>query len=33
MAFGEERVTLALFSRHGFDPGAWPADVREILAL
>ncbi len=33
MAFGEERVTLALFSAHGFDPDAWPAETREILAL
>jgi seryl-tRNA synthetase len=33
MAFGEERVTLALFSAHGTDTRAWPAEVRGKLAL
>ncbi|MBV9309306.1 MAG: amino acid--[acyl-carrier-protein] ligase [Solirubrobacterales bacterium] len=33
MAFGEERVTLALFSVHGLDLAAWPAAVREKLDL
>lgn len=33
MAFGEERVTLALLSAHGFDLDAWPAAVRERLQL
>jgi seryl-tRNA synthetase len=33
MAFGEERVTLALFSAHGFDLSDWPGDVREQLEL
>ncbi|HET9103104.1 MAG TPA: amino acid--[acyl-carrier-protein] ligase [Solirubrobacteraceae bacterium] len=33
MAFGEERVTLALFSAHGLDIGEWPDEVRRILAL
>ncbi len=33
MAFGEERVTLALFAAHGLDPRDWPADVLEILEL
>ena len=33
MAFGEERVTLALFAAHGFDTREWPAAVREELLL
>jgi seryl-tRNA synthetase len=33
MAFGEERITLALFSAHGFDTREWPATVREQLEL
>ena len=33
IAFGEERVTLALFSAHGLDPRSWPAPVREKLEL
>ena len=33
MAFGEERVTLALFSAHGFDAESWPSAVRERLEL
>jgi hypothetical protein len=33
MAFGEERVTLALFSAHGLEPGQWPPDVRSRLEL
>jgi seryl-tRNA synthetase len=33
MAFGEERVTLALFSAHGLDVGAWPPPVLEALEL
>jgi seryl-tRNA synthetase len=33
MAFGEERVTLALFSAHGFDTAAWPEAVRSALGL
>ena len=33
MAFGEERVTLALLSAHGLDVGAWPAEVRGRLEL
>ena len=28
MAFGEERVTLALFAAHGLDVHDWPAEVR-----
>ena len=31
LGFGMERVCMALFKHHGFDPGAWPAAVREIL--
>jgi seryl-tRNA synthetase len=33
MAFGEERITLALFSAHGLDIDAWPEAVREQLEL
>ena len=33
MAFGEERVTLALISAHGLDLGAWPDEVRRTLEL
>ena len=31
LGFGLERVAMALFQEHGFDPGAWPRAVREIL--
>jgi seryl-tRNA synthetase len=31
VGFGIERVTLALFRRHGLDLGRWPADVRSQL--
>lgn len=33
LAFGLERITLALFARHGSDPSTWPARVRAELAL
>jgi len=33
MAFGEERITLALFSAHGMDMREWPAEVRQQLEL
>jgi seryl-tRNA synthetase len=33
MAFGEERIALALFSAHGFDTRSWPSEVREKLEL
>jgi seryl-tRNA synthetase len=33
MAFGEERVTLALFSAHGFDTRSWPSEVQDKLEL
>lgn len=33
MAFGEERVVLALLSEHGLDLGDWPAEVRAALEL
>jgi seryl-tRNA synthetase len=33
MAFGEERVTLALFSAHGLDTSMWPSAVRDQLEL
>ena len=31
LGFGLERVTLALFRRHGLDPREWPATVRTVL--
>jgi seryl-tRNA synthetase len=33
MAFGEERVTLALFAAHGLNVQEWPAEVRARLEL
>jgi seryl-tRNA synthetase len=31
LGFGLERVTMALFKQHGFDPRHWPAPVRKLL--
>ena len=31
LGFGMERVCMALFKHHGFDPTTWPAAVREKL--
>ncbi len=31
--FGLERIALALFRTHGFDPHSWPAEVRRRLRL
>ncbi|WPB56640.1 amino acid--[acyl-carrier-protein] ligase [Xylophilus sp. GOD-11R] len=31
LGFGLERVCMALFKHHGFDPAAWPEDVRAQL--
>lgn len=31
LGFGLERIVMALFKTHGFDPLAWPADVRAKL--
>jgi seryl-tRNA synthetase len=31
LGFGMERVCMALFKHHGFDPTTWPAEVRERL--
>ena len=31
VGFGLERIALALFRKHGFDPDKWPADVRQVL--
>jgi len=33
LGFGEERVTLSLFSAHGLDVQQWPETVRDRLAL
>jgi seryl-tRNA synthetase len=32
IGFGLERIALALFKKHGFEPRDWPADVRSVLA-
>jgi seryl-tRNA synthetase len=31
LGFGLERITIALLHTHGFDPAAWPAEVRQRL--
>ncbi|HEY8571191.1 amino acid--[acyl-carrier-protein] ligase [Phenylobacterium sp.] len=31
VGFGLERIALALFKHHGFDPRDWPTDVRGLL--
>jgi seryl-tRNA synthetase len=31
VAFGVDRITLALLHRHGLDPVLWPSDVRHLL--
>jgi seryl-tRNA synthetase len=31
LGFGHERIVLALLRTHGFDPQAWPAEVRREL--
>ena len=33
IGFGLERIALALFMTHGFDPDQWPSDVKSVLAL
>jgi seryl-tRNA synthetase len=33
VAFGVDRITLALLWHHGLDVDGWPADVREALTL
>lgn len=33
VGFGLERIALALFRKHGFDPARWPHDVKQVLAL
>ncbi|MDM7891616.1 amino acid--[acyl-carrier-protein] ligase [Curtobacterium caseinilyticum] len=33
IAFGLERITIALFAAHGTDPDRWTPDVRAALAL
>ena len=33
IGFGLERIALALFMTHGFDPDHWPAEVKSVLAL
>ncbi|GAC1461608.1 MAG: hypothetical protein PVSMB6_22000 [Steroidobacteraceae bacterium] len=31
LGFGLERIAMALFRAHGFEPGGWPAEVRRQL--
>jgi seryl-tRNA synthetase len=31
LGFGLERVVMALFKTHGFDPASWPPEVRRRL--
>ena len=33
IGFGLERIALALLARHGFEPGSWPREARDVLAL
>ena len=33
IGFGLERIALALFKTHGFDPAKWPSEVKRILEL
>jgi seryl-tRNA synthetase len=33
IGFGLERIALALFMTHGFDPDYWPEDVKNVLEL
>src|SRR6185437_4968746 len=33
VGFGLERIALALFRTHGFNPARWPAEVRRVLEL
>lgn len=33
IGFGLERIALALFKKHGFDPDRWPREVKQVLAL
>jgi seryl-tRNA synthetase len=33
VGFGLERIALALFRAHGFQPSRWPAGVRRVLEL
>jgi seryl-tRNA synthetase len=33
IGFGLERIALALFKTHGFDPDKWPGSVKNVLGL
>lgn len=33
VGFGLERIALALFKTHGFDPARWPSSVKQALTL
>ncbi|HEX4131823.1 MAG TPA: amino acid--[acyl-carrier-protein] ligase [Pirellulales bacterium] len=33
IGFGLERIALALFTKHGFDPDHWPREVKDVLEL
>jgi len=32
VGFGLERIALALFRKHGFDPKRWPPETRDVLS-
>ena len=33
VAFGMDRLGLALFATHGLEPQKWPASARQLLAV
>jgi seryl-tRNA synthetase len=33
VAFGMDRLALAMFATHGLDTESWPASVRDALAM
>ena len=33
VAFGIDRLAIALFATHGLDAAKWPASVRDALGL
>src|SRR5258708_36865427 len=33
VGFGLERIALAMFRAHGFDPARWPAGVKPVLEI
>jgi hypothetical protein len=33
LGFGLERIVIALFKTHGFDPADWPEAIRQRLGF